>query len=69
MSRHEKQRHGSIQNEVIHNNNNNGLAELMIDNIESYGEIIPNQNDDMIIIEEDLDDDEDEAYETFLLIF
>jgi bifunctional N-acetylglucosamine-1-phosphate-uridyltransferase/glucosamine-1-phosphate-acetyltransferase GlmU-like protein len=52
------------------NNNNNGLSELLIDNVQSYGEILPNQNDEIIMIEEDLDDDEDEAYEKsfFLLI-
>jgi hypothetical protein len=36
---------------------------LLIDNVQSYGEILPNQNDEIIMIEEDVDDDEDEAYE------
>ncbi len=63
MSRHEKQRHrGYTQEEMIHNNN--GLSELLIDNVQSYGEIISNQNDEIMMIEEDIDDDdEDEAYE------
>ncbi len=68
MSRHEKQRHRNYssytQEEIIHDNNN-GLSELLIDNVQSYGEIIPNQNNEIIMIEEDIDDDdEDEAYET-----
>ena len=35
----------------------------MIDNVQSFGEILPNHNDDVIMIEEDIDDDEEEAYE------
>jgi hypothetical protein len=66
MSRHERQRHQNYSSYVPEDtthNNNNGLSELLIDNVQSYGEILPNQNDEIIMIEEDVDDDEDEAYE------
>lgn len=64
MSRHEKQKHRTYaQEKVVDNNNTNGFSELLIDNVQTYGEIIPNQNDEIIMIEEDIDDDEDEAYE------
>lgn len=45
----------------MHNNRPNGLAELMIDNVQSYGEVVSNPNEDIIMIEEDLDEDDDEA--------
>lgn len=66
ISRHERQRHQNYSSYVPEDtthNNNNGLSELLIDNVQSYGEILPNQNDEIIMIEEDVDDDEDEAYE------
>lgn len=65
LSQHEKQRHRNYSSHVpedaMHNNRPNGLAELMIDNVQSFGEIIPSQNEDIIMIEEDLDEDDDEA--------
>ena len=65
MSQHEKQRHRipstHVSDDVRHSHHQNGFAELMIDNVQSFGEILPNQNDDIIMIEEDLDEDDDEA--------
>ncbi|CAF0790008.1 unnamed protein product [Adineta steineri] len=68
IARHEKQKHKNYtsytQDELMHNNNNNNLHDLsalLIDNVESYNDILPNQSDDMIMIEEDVDDDEDDA--------
>ncbi len=62
MSRHEQQKHPNYTSydseEMMHNN---GLSELLIDNVQSYGEVIPNHNDEIIMIEEDIDDDEDDA--------
>lgn len=60
LSQHEKQRHRNPE-EAMHNNRPNGLAELMIDNVQSYGEVVSNPNEDIIMIEEDLDEDDDEA--------
>ncbi|CAF0843893.1 unnamed protein product [Rotaria sp. Silwood1] len=73
ISQHEIQSHRTYsshtEEDVIHNNNNNnnnndddnGLSALLIDNVQSYGEVLPNGNDEMIMIEEDIDDDEDDA--------
>jgi hypothetical protein len=65
IARHERQRHrnysSSYVQEDVNHDPNNGLSELMIDNVQSYGEVIPNHNDEIIMIEEDIDDDEDEA--------
>ncbi|CAF3340871.1 unnamed protein product [Rotaria socialis] len=80
ISQHEMQLHKNYssftQDDVIHNNNNNnnnnsidndnGLSALLIDNVQSYGEVLPNGNDEMIVIEEDIDDDEDDAYDNIL---
>lgn len=82
ISQHEMQNHRNYssyeQDEIIHNTNHdnnkhnnshdNGLSALLIDNVESFGEVLPNGNDEMIMIEEDVDDDdEDDAYENFIL--
>lgn len=67
MNQHEQQKHRNYssfgQNDASHKTNNNAFAELMIDNVQSFGEVLPNHNDDVIMIEEDIDDDEEEAYE------
>ena len=34
---------------------------LLIDEIQSFGEEVPSQNEEMMMIEEDIDEDEDEA--------
>ncbi|CAF5151622.1 unnamed protein product, partial [Rotaria socialis] len=62
ISQHEMQLHKNYssftQDDVIHNNNNNnnnsidndnGLSALLIDNVQSYGEVLPNGNDEMIV--------------------
>lgn len=72
ISQHEMQSHKNYsafaREDVMHNNNDdNGLSALLIDNVDSYGEVLSNGNNDMIMIEEDIDDDEDDAYDFFLL--
>ncbi|CAF5194108.1 unnamed protein product, partial [Rotaria magnacalcarata] len=72
ISQHEMQSHKNYssftQDNVMHNNNNNnsidndnGLSALLIDNVQSYGEVLPNGSNDTIMIEDDIDDDEDDA--------
>ncbi|UJR16055.1 hypothetical protein I4U23_002968 [Adineta vaga] len=66
MSRHERQRHANypsyVQQEIPHytNNKQNDLSALLIDNVETYNEGLPNPNEEIIMIEEDIDDDDEE---------
>ena len=54
-----------LREDIVHNSNN-GLSALIIDNVQSYGEILSNGNNEMIAIEDD--DDEDDAYENCFLL-
>ena len=70
MSQHERQNHGKYSSFVHedtphtnkHNNkDHNDLSTLLIDNVEPYNDTLPNSNDEIIMIEEDIDDDEEDA--------
>jgi hypothetical protein len=63
---HEQRKHGgndsvdNYQDEAM--DMSKGLSVLPRDDIQEFGEELPNSNDEILIIGEDNDDDEDEAY-------
>ncbi|CAF1019366.1 unnamed protein product [Adineta ricciae] len=70
VSQHERQNHGKyssfVHEDTPHSNKHNNkdyndLSALLIDNVEPYNDTLPNPNDEIIMIEEDIDDDEEDA--------